>query len=181
MPVNPIFSLKKFTALCLCKFTWRNNFLAIVLTPSTLEGGEVWVVTFFVFEVPDYKSVMLIYLYIYICIWNYGTGRSFEPIFINSHGWCGSTHGWSLLFLEIIGPTGPRMWGKMCPQNQFFGFKSDGMGVFEKKLKNCIWYPIFQKKLYSFLSSDAPSPRKGSCPPTIIFRCYFLAQNASIP
>ncbi len=51
----------------------------------------------------------------------------------NSHGWCGSTHGWTLLFLETIGPIETQIWGKMCPQNQFFGFKSNGMSFFEKK------------------------------------------------
>ncbi len=66
----------------------------------------------------------------------------------NSHGWCGSTHGWTLLILETIGPLEPHIWGKMCPQNQFFGFKSYGMGFLRKKLKNCIWYPIYQKKCY---------------------------------
>ncbi len=91
--------------------------------------GEVGVVTFFVLEVLDYESAMFIYIYIR----SYDTGRSFEPIFMKLHGWCGSTHGWTLLFLETIGPTEPHIWGKMCSQNQFFGFKSDSMGVFEKK------------------------------------------------
>ncbi len=51
---------------------------------------------------------------------------------LNSHGWCGSIHGWTLLFLQTIGPVKPQLWRKMCPQNQFFGFKSDGMWFFEK-------------------------------------------------
>ncbi len=40
------------------------------------------VVTFFILEIPDYKSTKLIYLYIYICIRSYNTGRCFEPIFM---------------------------------------------------------------------------------------------------
>ncbi len=50
-------------------------------------------VTFSVFGVPDYKSAMLIFLYIYICIGSYDTGRSFEPIFtkftslVRVHSW----------------------------------------------------------------------------------------------
>ncbi len=70
----------------------------------------------------------------------------------------------------------------MCPKtsfNDFFGFKSDGMEFFEEKLKNCIRYPIHpppnppQKRLYSFLLSEAPGPQKWPCPVKIIFRRYF--------
>ncbi len=39
----------------------------------------------------------------------------------------------TLLFLDTIGPIEPHIWGKMCPQNQFFRFQSDGMGFFEEK------------------------------------------------
>ncbi len=45
------------------------NEITTILTPSTSEGGEwveVGVVTFFVLEVPDYESAMLIYFFIYI-------------------------------------------------------------------------------------------------------------------
>ncbi len=49
------------------------------------------------------------------------------------HGWCGSTHEWTLLFLEIIGPIEAKMWEKMCPQIQFFGSKSEGIEFFEKR------------------------------------------------
>ncbi len=41
--------------------------------------GEVRVVTFFILEVPDYKSAMIIY---FIYISSYDTGRSFDPIFL---------------------------------------------------------------------------------------------------
>ncbi len=47
-------------------------------------------------------------------------------------------------------------------------------GLLRTKLKNCIQYPISQRKrLYLFLSSDAPLPQKWSCPPKIISRCCF--------
>ncbi len=37
-------------------------------------------VTFFVLKVPDYESAM--FIYIYVCIRSYDTGRSFDPIFM---------------------------------------------------------------------------------------------------
>ncbi len=51
----------------------------------------------------------------------------------NSHAWCGSTHGWTLLFLETISQIEPLIWGKMGPQNQFFGFHSASMEFFMEK------------------------------------------------
>ncbi len=44
--------------------------------------GQVGVVTFFSLKVPDYESTLLIYIYIYICIRSYDTGRSSDPIFM---------------------------------------------------------------------------------------------------
>ncbi len=39
--------------------------------------------------------------------------------------------------------------------------KSDGMGFLRKKLKNCIWYPIYQKKGYiNFCRWTPPFPQK---------------------
>ncbi len=52
---------------------FRNEIMTILI-PSTSEGviGEVGVVTFFVLDVPDYESTMLIYfyicVYIYMCV-----------------------------------------------------------------------------------------------------------------
>ncbi len=84
---------------------------------------------------------------------------------LNSHSWCGSAHG--LLFLETIGPLEPQIWGKMCPQNQFFSFKPNSMRVFEEKnLKTVFSTPFPIKRQYSFLSSDTQFPQK------IIFRGY---------
>ncbi len=84
-------------------------------------------VTFFVLKVPDYESAMLIYLcvyiYINICIRGYDTGPSFDPIFMK-FTWLVRVHSWvNPILLETIGPIEPQIWGKMCPQNRFFGFK----------------------------------------------------------
>ncbi len=69
-------------------------------------------------------------------------------------------------FLETIGSIEPHIWGKMCPQNQFFGFQSDGMGFFEKKLKNCIWHPIYKKKkvIFIFVVRPPRSLKNGDTP-----------------
>ncbi len=48
-------------------------------------------VTFFVLEVPDYKSAMLIYIYIYKR--SYDTGRSFDLIFM-TFTWLVRVHSW---------------------------------------------------------------------------------------
>ncbi len=51
----------------------------------------------------------------------------------NSHGWCEFIYGWHLIFLETIDQIEPLIWGKVCPQNWFFGFHSTGIGVFWEK------------------------------------------------
>ncbi len=53
------------------------------------------------------------------------------------------TYGWTLLFLETIGPIEPQIRRKMCLQNQFFGCKWDGMGFFEKKILKLYLVPHF--------------------------------------
>ncbi len=68
----------------------------------------------------------------------------------NSHGWCGSTHGWTLLFLETIDPIEPPIWGKFVLKTNFLGLSQTVCSFLKKKLKNCIWYPFPQKRLYSF-------------------------------
>ncbi len=72
------------------------------------------VVTFFVLEVPD-------------------TGLSFDPMFMK-FTWLVRVHSWvnSIVFGNNRHNRTTDM-GKMCPQNQFFAFKSDGMEFFEKK------------------------------------------------
>ncbi len=115
----------------------RNNDYSCILDFRKGWVEKAVVVTFFVFEVPDYKFAMLMYLY-FIYIFMHVYKRTIQVAVLNrfswnSHGWCGSTHGWILLFLEIIGPVESQIWGKMCPQNQFSWFKSDGMVFFEEK------------------------------------------------
>ncbi len=62
----------------------------------------------------------------------------------------------------------------MCPQNRFFGFHSAKYGFFERKtLKQYSVFHFPRKRFYSFLSSGAPFLQKRSCPPKIIFHCYF--------
>ncbi len=91
------------------------------------------VVTFFILEVPHYKSTMLIHLYICICIRSYDTGRSFEPTFM-AFTWLVRVHSW--VNPIVFGNNRPNRTtdiGESVPKNQFFEFKSDGMGVFQKK------------------------------------------------
>ncbi len=82
------------------------------------------------------------------------------------HSWCGSTHGWTLLFLETTNPIEPQIWRKMCPQNQ-------NVVLWEKNLKIVFGTLFFKKWLCSFLSSRFPVSSKWSCFPKIIFRRYF--------
>ncbi len=89
----------------------------------------------------------------------------------NSLGWFGSTHGRTLYFLETIDPMEPQIWGKMCPQNWFFGFHSAGTGVFDEKISNpCSVLHFLLKRLHSFLSSNTPFSEKWTCSP----KHYFL-------
>ncbi len=63
------------------------------------------------------------------------------------------------------------------PKTSFSGLSQPMWGFSRKKLENSIQYPIPpppQKRLYSFLSYDAPFPQKWSCwSPKIIFRSHF--------
>ncbi len=103
--------------------------------PLDLRRGWVGVVTFFVLEVLDYKFAILIPLYtIYICIRSYDTGRTFEPIFMK-FTWLVRVHSWvSPIVFGNNWPDRTIDMGENVPQNQFFGFKSDSLGVFEKKI-----------------------------------------------
>ncbi len=79
----------------------------------------------------------------------------------NSHGWCESTHGSTLIFLEIIRPIEPLIWGKCAPKNGFLAFIQLVLwGFFEKKISKSYSVPHFPKKrLPSFLSSDTLLPK----------------------
>ncbi len=97
---------------------WNNNY------SDTLDFrrgwvGEVGVVTFFVLKVPDYESAMLIYLLLNIYEVTIQVAVLIRFSW-NSHGWCGATHGWTLLFLETIGPIEPQIWGENVPPKPVF-------------------------------------------------------------
>ncbi len=74
-------------------------------------------------------------------------------------------------------PHNHRYGEKCAPKTSFSGLSQMVQGFLRKKLKNCICYPIYQKKerLHSFLSSDPRSLKNGDAPPKkkIIFRLYF--------
>ncbi len=115
----------------------------------------------------------------YLCTRTYDIDRSFEVIFK-------ITCLMRVLFLKTIVSIEPPIWGKMCPQNWFFGFHSAGMEFFEEKTYKQYLVPHSpQKRFNSFLSSNTSLPEKWSCPPKIIFRCYFgkyvfLIKNCSM-
>ncbi len=93
---------------------------------DTLAFRRGWVgeVTLFVMEVVDYKSAMLIYLCIHTHTHTHThTHKVAIQVTVsnqfswNSHGWCGSTHVWTLLILKTIGPIEAQIWGEnMSPK-----------------------------------------------------------------
>ncbi len=84
-----------------------------------------------------------------------------------------------VIFLVVFEVQFQNLWDtlcrkKMCLQNRFFGFYSSAMEIFEINIKKQYWASHFlQKRLHSFLSSDAPFPQNWSYTPKIIFRGYF--------
>ncbi len=123
------------------KTIFRNE-ITTILTPSNSGGRELgrwgwsrfsfwrflitnpgrWgVVTFFVLEVPDYESAMLIYFYIYIkCTRSYGTGRSFDPIFMK-FTWLVLVHSWvNPIVFGNNGPNRTTYMGENVPPKPIF-------------------------------------------------------------
>ncbi len=96
----------------------------------------------------------------------------------SSFGWCGSTHGWILLFLETIGLIEPQIEGKMCPKTNFLSLDQTVWSFLRKKIKNFIGYPISKKKK-GYIHFYLPTPRSlknGDAPPPPQkkkFRFYF--------
>ncbi len=72
--------------------------------------------------------------YMHMYVLSYNTGRNFETIFMKFI-WLMQVHSWvnTIVFGNKQRPDRTTDMGDMCPQNQFFGFKSDGMGCSEKK------------------------------------------------
>ncbi len=89
--------------------------------------AEVGRVTFFILEVPDYESAMLIYFYTYIYS-------------VRVHSWVNP------LFLETIGPIEPQIWWKMCLQTSFSCLSQTVWGFLRKKLETVFGTTFTKKK-----------------------------------
>ncbi len=73
----------------------RNNDYSDALD-FRIEGGEVGVVTYFVWQVPNYKSATLMYSYYYLYVYVRCRSRfSTNRFSWNLHGWWPSTQGWT--------------------------------------------------------------------------------------
>ncbi len=87
-----------------------------------------------------------------------------------SRGWCGTAHGWALLFLETIVSLEPQIWGKMCHPHQFIRFKSMAWVVWfffvfflfflGKNLKLIFGTPFPQKNVIFIFVVRRPVPSK---------------------
>ncbi len=83
---------------------------------------------------PDFQFIIMITVTIRIAVLNQFSW--------NSHGWCESTHGWTLIyyynfFLETR---------ENVPPKRVFGFHSASMVVFEKKISTPYSVPHFPRK-----------------------------------
>ncbi len=84
----------------------------------------------------------------------------------NSLGWCRSTHEWTLLFLETIGPIEPPIWGKIYPKNRFLALNQPVWIFLIEKLKNSIRYLISCRNGYiQFCHPVLQSLNNGHAPP----------------
>ncbi len=109
------------TILYFSDISEQNDDYSDTLDFRRVEWGR-WGSHVFVFKIPDYKSVMLLYLY--ICIRTRDTGRSFEPIFMKFTQ-LGRAH--SRVNPIVFGNNRPNRttdMGENVPPNQFFGFIS---------------------------------------------------------
>ncbi len=79
--------------------------------------------------------------------------------------------GASYCFWKQSGPIEPQIWGKMCPQNQFFGFKSGGMRFFGEKTWKPYSVPHFLKKkgYIQFCRPKFRSLKKSHAPEKLFF------------
>ncbi len=92
----------------------------------------------------------------------------------NLYTWCRSTHGWTLSFLETIGPIEPPIWGKCAPKTSVLAFIQSVWNFSRKKVVNSMWYPIPHRKGSTHFYCPSPTlPQKWLCPPKIIFHDYF--------
>ncbi len=110
-----------------------------------------------------------------LCIRSYDTGSSFEPIFMK-FTWLVRAHSWvNPIVFGNNRPNRTTDMGENVPPKLFFRVQVRQCGIFwEKNLKTVSGTPYRPKKGYMrFLSSNALSPQKWSCPIKIIFYCYF--------
>ncbi len=76
-----------------------------------------------------------------------------------------TTHGWTLLFLETIGRVESQIQRKMCLQNQFFDFKSGGMGFSRKNVKEVFGAPLpTERVIFIFVIQRSRSLKNGHVP-----------------
>ncbi len=83
------------------------------------------------------------------CIRSYNTGLSFDPIFMK-FTWSVRVHSWvNPIVFGNNRPNRTTDMGENEPPKPVSRVLVRRYGGFcEKKLKNCIWYPIYQKKSY---------------------------------
>ncbi len=116
----------------------------------------------FFLRFPDYKFAIM-----------RDTGRSFETIFMKFTWWV-PIHQWvNPIVFGNNRPNRTTGMGENVPPKPVFCIYLTGTCFFEEQSSKLYSVPHFaQKRLYSFLSSDAPFPRKWSCPPKSFFCSY---------
>ncbi len=82
----------------------------------------------------------------------------------------GSTHGWTLLFLETRGPIETHIWGKVWPKTSYSGVSQTVWDFSKKKFKNIIRHPISHTKGYiHFCCLTSHSLKNGHAPQKLFF------------
>ncbi len=95
----------------------------------------------------------------------------------NSHGWCESTHEWTLLFLFFflfifftIGPIEPLIWRKCGLKLVFWLSFSRYRGFWRKKFQSHIWYLISHRRSNIHFCRPTPySLKNGHAPQKLFF------------
>ncbi len=88
----------------------------------------------------------------------------------NLHARCGSTHWWTPLFLETIGPIEPPIRENVFPKPVFLAFIKPAWNFLWKNPINSIWYPIPHRKGSTHFCRRTPTlPQKWSRPPKNYF------------
>ncbi len=168
----------------------------IILTPSTSKRGECGSGAGHIFrweEIPDHKSAMFIYLfvyllYLYICIRTHDASCNFERIFMK-FTWCGFTHRWTLLFFGNNRPNRTTDMGEAVPPKPAFrlsfnvyGFTCFFLFFLRKHLKTVSGTSFPTEKVIFIFVVRRPFPSKMVVSPKIIFcsysgKYYFFRKN----